>query len=103
MKRLNKLYFTVSIIIESIATILVPTNPVQGNAILRYKYGFPLKYITIIQNETTSKWFGDNLFNGNMGLAIDPFIFLINVFILYYVILYSAKMCSKYLSKTKIR
>lgn len=101
MNRLNKLYLTVSIIIAGIATILMPSNPEQGNAILRYKYGFPLKYVTIIQNKTTSKWFGANFFTGNMGLAIDLFILLINIVILYFAISYLARIYCKYINKNK--
>ncbi|MBB6217763.1 hypothetical protein HNQ80_003886 [Anaerosolibacter carboniphilus] len=99
MHRLNKFYFNVSIIIAVITTVLVPSNPEQGNILLKYKYGFPLNYITIIQRKPISKWFGTNFFAGNMGLAINPLTFLINILVLYFVILYLVKMFLRHSSK----
>ncbi|SNR91823.1 hypothetical protein SAMN05446037_1001413 [Anaerovirgula multivorans] len=95
MHKLNKDYLNVSMIIAIVATVLVPSNPEQGNILLRYKYGFPFSYITILQRVPTSKWFGANFFTGNMGLAINPLTFLINIFVLYFIILHSVKIFSK--------
>ncbi|SNR91547.1 hypothetical protein SAMN05446037_1001394 [Anaerovirgula multivorans] len=95
MQKLKKDRFNVSIMIAIAATILVPSNPEQGDIILRYKYGFPFSYITILQRETTSKWFGTNFFTGNMGLAINPLPFLFNTLIIYFIILYLRKIFSK--------
>ena len=102
MNRLNKLYIDASIIITIITTVLVPSNPEQGNLLLKYKYGFPLNYITIIQHEPISKWFGANFFTGNMGLVINPLTFLINIFVLYFVILYSVKMFQNIQQKIRV-
>lgn len=58
----KRTYFVSSTIIAIITTLILPSNPEQSPAILRYKYGFPIGYITFFQTEPSSKWFGANFF-----------------------------------------
>lgn len=92
LKRKNLI---LSIAIILIATLMLPSNPSQSTSILRYKYGFPMNYITFFQPEPSSKWFGANLFTGNIGLSINPIILLINILIIYFTIELSTKFVQK--------
>jgi hypothetical protein len=85
MKKLNISHLNVSLVVITLITVIFPTNPVYGR-ILRYNYGFPLKFITIYQEKITSKWFLDNFINGNKGLLVNVVSLITNIALIYFII-----------------
>jgi len=71
-----------------------PSKPVE-EGILKYKYGFPLNYITIYQHDESSVWFFNNFFNGNAGLFLNPLNIIINAIVLYLIMDYFIKLINK--------
>lgn len=86
MDKWNFMYFKLSIIISIFLSVSIPSNPIIDGDIIRYNYGFPFYNITIYQKETTSAWFFENFFNGNLGLLINPLTLVVNIIALYCVI-----------------
>ncbi|MCE7792829.1 hypothetical protein K8O68_10420 [Salipaludibacillus sp. CUR1] len=85
MRRLNRKHMSWSLIICLIVPFFIPSK-FFFEGIGSYTYGFPLKYITIYQQEPTSAWFFGNFFNGNAGLHINPAALLLNAFIIYLIV-----------------
>lgn len=98
---MKRTYFVSSIVIATMSTLILPSYPEQSTTILRYQYGFPINYITFFQTEPSSRWLGASLFTGNAGLSVNPVILLINVLIIYFVILSSAKIYAYYRIRLK--
>ena len=87
---LNKNYMTISILVSVFIPFLIPSIFfIEGMG--RYKFGFPISYITIFQNEPGSMWLGANFFTGNAGLSINPLSFLLNIIIIYFIIQFITK------------
>lgn len=88
MKRINRFYLIISAAITILITAITPTNAVS-EGILKYSYGFPLKYITIYQEEANTRWFLSNFFSINKGFQMDGFILGIDITLFYLLIIYS--------------
>lgn len=60
-----------------------------------FAFGLPMNYVTIYQDHPNSAWLFDNLFSGNSGMAIHIGEWILNIIIVYFLILFLAKIISK--------
>lgn len=87
---LNKNYLALSLIVCIFIPFIIPSKFfIEGMG--RYKFGFPVPYISIYQHEPESMWLGSNFFNGNAGISIDPLTFVLNVMIIYLILQFITK------------
>lgn len=85
---------TSSLLVSLLLPFVIPSKFfIEGMG--SYKFGFPFPYIYIYQNEPSSMWFGTNLFNGNVGLSVNPLTFIINALIIYLVMQFVSQKSKK--------
>ncbi len=82
----NKL-FQLSLLIELILTFFINARMVQETSIIRYKYGFPFRYLNIYLKENVDSHLINVLFTGNNGINIG-IIPLIGDIIIIYILIY---------------
>lgn len=88
--KIKKRELLLTLIIITIMPILIPSSyTVDG--IGSYKFGFPIPYITIYQNQPGSAWLGANFFSGNAGLSVNLFILFANIAVIYIIIHFIGK------------
>ncbi|WP_217587423.1 hypothetical protein [Lentibacillus saliphilus] len=97
---MNKKHLFYSFSLCFVLPFLIPSKAFT-DGLVTYKFGFPFPYIFALQLETKSMWLGSNLLNGNEGISINPLTFIINVFIVYLVIKFVARVYERTKNKRK--
>lgn len=92
--KLNKKYMGLSFLVCIVVPFLIPSKFFTEN-MGQYKYGIPFSFISVYQQEPASKWLGSNLFTGNVGVSINPLIFILNALIIYGILLLILKITRK--------
>ncbi|MCA0969291.1 hypothetical protein LCM20_01650 [Halobacillus litoralis] len=78
MKKENKKYLKVSILICLISAVLIPSG-YSDEGIGSYYYGYPFTFVQIYQYEPTNPSFMINFFSGNDGMSVNVLSFILNM------------------------
>lgn len=86
MKRINNIYFRISLIIIFLIPFLQIGKITNLGHMVEHGYGLPFRFIKIYQKNYEKKWLVNNLFKGNDGVNIRIIEYILSVLILYLLI-----------------